>query len=60
MSYWNEAGEPIMTAAQARVEAGLDQQAMYESYYDYDPSHDYDDIIDIRFADDEEDCEDED
>lgn len=46
----------MMTAAQARVEAGLDQQAMYESYYDYDPRDDYDD----GYCHDEEDCEDED
>ena len=33
----------MMTSAQARVEAGLDQQAMYESYYDYDYDYGYDD-----------------
>lgn len=34
--YYNEAGEPMMTAEQARFEAALDEQSAYERYYDPD------------------------
>ena len=32
--YHNEAGEPLMTASQARFEASLDEQSSMDSYYD--------------------------
>lgn len=31
MTYFNSEGEPLMTAAQARFEADLDAQAMYDA-----------------------------
>lgn len=34
--YFNEAGEPIMDAAAARLEASLDEQSAYESQFDDD------------------------
>jgi|TARA_Y100000310_G_scaffold63160_1_gene58430 hypothetical protein len=52
--YYNEAGEPLMTASQARQEAMLDEQNMYDDYY---CSHDYDCYEEEQ---DEEDSEDED
>lgn len=35
-SYFNEAGEPLMTAQQANFEAYLDEQSAAESYLDRD------------------------
>ena len=41
--YHNDAGEPLMTHAQACVEAAIDEQSAAESYYDAfdDPRADY-------------------
>ena len=50
--YYNEAGEPIMDAAAARLEASLDEQSAYERQFDDDDYYpDYDD----EPADDEDD-----
>jgi hypothetical protein len=41
-SYFNEAGEPLMTAAEARFEASLDEQAAYDRFAnpEYDEYYD--------------------
>lgn len=52
--YFNEAGEPIMDAAAARLEASLDEQSAYERQFDDDDYYaDYED----EPADDEDDDE---
>ena len=40
MTYQNEAGEYLMTAAEMRFEAALDEQSAHERDYDYDGAYD--------------------